>query len=102
MHMVTLHHLKVVMYSKIVMIHVLYVTGMNILLRFMNMAVRIVQYRHLLFRCKLLFVYENAIKCNTKNIYCGNLHNIQILLKSGLVNLVDSFQLFQFPHMSTI
>jgi len=87
MHMVTMHHLKVVIYSTTVMIHVLYVTGLNILLWFVNMAVSIVQHRHLLLWCKLLFVYEYAIKCNTKNIYCGNLCNIQILLKSGLVNL---------------
>jgi len=102
MHMVTLHHLKVVAYSIKVMIHVLYVTGMNILLWFVNMAVSIVQHRHLLLWCKPLFVYAYATKCNTKNIYWGNLHNIQILLKSGLVNLVYSFPVFQFPHMSTI
>jgi len=46
--MVTLHHLKAVIYSIIVMIHVLYVTGMNILLWFVNTAASIVQHRHLL------------------------------------------------------
>jgi hypothetical protein len=102
MHMVTLHHLKVVIYSTIVMKHMPYATGMNILLWSVTMAVSIVQHRHLLLWCKLLFVYEHAIKRNTKNTDCGNPHYIQILLKSGLVNSVDSFPVFQFPHMSTI
>jgi hypothetical protein len=68
MHMVTLHHLKVVIYSIIVLIHVLCGTGMNILLWFRNMAVSTEQQKHLLLWCKLPFVYEYIMKCNKKKI----------------------------------
>ena len=59
MHIVTLHHLKVVIYSIVVMIHVLCVTGMNILLWFVNLAVSIVQHWHILLCCKLLLFFMN-------------------------------------------